>query len=300
MYTGIKLTITSLFFMFFIQNGHAQSASIDLQGHRGCRGLMPENTVAAMLEALKWGVTTLELDVVITKDKQVLLSHEPYMNLEIATPPGGDITNRTSSKQFNIYQMEYSEVVKWDVGMKFNPRFPEQQKLEVHKPLLKDVIVAVEQYIKTNQLKPVAYNIETKMSPDTDNLYHPDPKEFVSLLSRVIIEGGIASRTIIQSFDPRSLIELHAKKVPFQLSFLIEETDKKTATEVIDLLGFKPDYISPAFSMVDESFVKDFHQHQMKVVVWTVNQEADIKKMALFGVDGIISDYPNRFKVLNQ
>lgn len=286
--------------MFFIQNGYAQSASIDLQGHRGCRGLMPENTIAAMLEALKWGVTTLELDVVITKDKQVLLSHEPYMNLEIATPPSGDIKNISLSKQFNIYQMDYSEVVKWDVGMKFNPRFPEQQKLQVQKPLLKDVLAVVEQYIKTNNLKPVAYNIETKMSPDTDNLYHPDPKEFVSLLSKVLIDGGIANRTTIQSFDPRSLIELHEKKAPFQLSFLIEDTDKKTATEVISLLGFKPEYISPAFSMVDESFVKDFHQHQIKVVVWTVNQEADIKKMALLGVDGIISDYPNRFKVLNQ
>ena len=297
---GIKLTITSLFFMFSIQNGHAQSTSIDLQGHRGCRGLMPENTIAAMLEALKWGVTTLELDVVITKDKQVLLSHEPYMNLEIATPPSGDIKNGSSSKQFNIYEMTYSEVVKWDVGMKFNPRFPEQQKLQVQKPLLKDVIEVVEHFIKTNKLKPVAYNIETKMSPDTDNLYHPDPKEFVSLLSKVVIDGGIADRTTIQSFDPRSLIELHAKKAPFQLSFLIEDTDKKTATEVIGLLGFKPDYISPAFSMVDESFVKEFHQHKMKVVVWTVNQEADIKKMALLGVDGIISDYPNRFKVLNQ
>lgn len=286
--------------MFFIQNGYAQSASIDLQGHRGCRGLMPENTIAAMLEALKWGVTTLELDVVITKDKQVLLSHEPYMNLEIATPPSGDIKNISLSKQFNIYQMDYSEVVKWDVGMKFNPRFPEQQKLQVQKPLLKDVLAVVEQYIKTNNLKPVAYNIETKMSPDTDNLYHPDPKEFVSLLSKLVIDAGIASRTIIQSFDPRSLIELHANKAPFKLSLLIEETDKKTATEVIGLLGFKPDYISPAFSMVDESFVKDFHQHQMKVVVWTVNQEEDIKKMALLGVDGIISDYPNRFKVLNQ
>ena len=79
-----------------------------------------------------------------------------------------------------------------------------------------------------------------------------------------------------------------------------EHEPKSYWLKTLNLLGFKPDYISPAFSMVDESFVKDFHQHQMKVVVWTVNQEADIKKMALLGVDGIISDYPNRFKVLSQ
>jgi glycerophosphoryl diester phosphodiesterase len=106
---AIKLIITSLFSMFFIQNLSAQSGKIDLQGHRGSRGLMPENTIEAMLEAIKWGITTLEMDVVITKDKQVVLSHEPFMNLEIATPPNG-INNSDSSKDFNIYQMTYEEV----------------------------------------------------------------------------------------------------------------------------------------------------------------------------------------------
>jgi glycerophosphoryl diester phosphodiesterase len=84
------------------------------------------------------------------------------------------------------------------------------------------------------------------------------------------------------------------------LSYLIEETPKTTAAEVIATLGFKPDVISPAYEMVDASFVHDFHQQKMKIIVWTVNQEADIKKMAALGVDGIISDYPNRFAVLKQ
>ena len=87
---------------------------------------------------------------------------------------------------------------------------------------------------------------------------------------------------------------------PFQLSFLIESTQKMTATQVIHQLGFKPAIISPAYEMVDENFINDFHQHQIKVIVWTVNMEADIKKMAALGVDGIISDYPNRFSVLKQ
>ncbi len=285
--------------MIFTQNGIAQQHTIDLEGHRGCRGLMPENTIPAMLEALKWGVTTLEMDVVITKDKQVVLSHEPYMNLEIATPPSG-VHQSLSSKDHNIYMMTYEEVLKWDVGKKFNARFPEQQKLSVHKPLLKDVIHEVESYVKQNGLQPVVYNIETKMSLETDNVYHPGPQEFVELLTQVIIDGGIADRTIVQSFDPRSLIALHKMKAPFRLSYLIESTQKMTATEVINLLGFKPAIISPAYQMVDENFISDFHQHQMKVIVWTVNLEADIKKMAALGVDGIISDYPNRFSVLSK
>lgn len=294
-----KLVITSLISMIFIQNLNAQSGTIDLQGHRGSRGLMPENTIEAMLEAIKWGVTTLEMDVVITKDKQVVLSHEPFMNLEIATPPN-EMNNRGNSKDFNIYQMSYEEVSKWDVGSKFNVKFPEQRKIKVHKPLLKDLIAALETYIKANNLPQVAYNIETKMSPDTDELFHPGPVEFVELLTKVLIDAGIENRTTIQSFDPRSLVELHKRKAPFALSFLIEASQKITASEVIALLGFKPDIISPAYSMVDPLFVQDFHQQQMKIIVWTVNQETDIKKMAALGVDGIISDYPNRFAVLKQ
>lgn len=299
MSTDIKLILTSLISMFFLQNLHAQSAKIDLQGHRGSRGLMPENTIEAMLEAIRWGVTTLEMDVVITKEKQVVLSHEPFMNLEIATLPEG-VYKSGNSKAFNIFQMTYEEVKTWDVGSKFNPRFPDQRKMKVHKPLLKELIEAVESYTKANNLPQVAYNIETKMSPDTDELFHPGPVEFVDLLSKVIIDAGIANRTTIQSFDPRSLIELHKREAPFQLSYLIEATPKTTAAQVLASLGFKPDIISPDYSMVDASFVQDFHQQKMKIIVWTVNQEADIKKMAALWVDGIISDYPNRFAVLKQ
>ena len=285
--------------MFFTNIGIPQTIQIDLEGHRGCRGLMPENTIPAMLESLKWGVTTLEMDVVITKDKQVVLSHEPYMNLEISTPPA-NVNQHFSSKDFNIYKMTYEEVMKWDVGKKINTRFPEQQKMKVNKPLLKDVIQEVESFIKINGLQPVSYNIETKMSVETDNVYHPEPEEFVALLSKVIIDGGIAERTIVQSFDPRSLIALQKMNTPFQLSYLIEPAQKLGAKEVIRLLGFKPSIISPAYEMVDEDFIKDYHQQEIKVIVWTVNLETDIKKMATLGVDGIISDYPNRFSVLKQ
>lgn len=288
-----------MFYMFSMQNLHAQTLNIDLQGHRGCRGLMPENTNEAMIEGVKRGVTTLEMDVVITKDKQVVLSHEPYMNLEIATPPHG--TNSSlPSKAYNIYQMSYEEVASWDVGTKFNPKFPEQKKIKTHKPLLREVISSVEAFVRDHHLPPVAYNIETKSSPDTDELFHPSPKEFVDLVSAVVLSSGIAARTTIQSFDPRTLIELHKQNAPFQLSYLIESDNKLTAAKAISRLGFKPDIISPTFAMVDIHFIADFHQHHIKVIVWTVNQEADIKKIASLGVDGIISDYPNRFAVLKQ
>ncbi len=108
----------------------------DKQGHRGCRGLMPENTIPAMLKAIDLGVTTLEMDVVITKDKKVILSHEPFFGNEITTRPDGSYIKFTEEQHYNIYQMNYDEVIKYDVGMKPHPRFPQQQKNESGKTII--------------------------------------------------------------------------------------------------------------------------------------------------------------------
>lgn len=300
MYSASKLLFASLFSMILTQFTYSQGKIIDLQGHRGSRGIMPENTIPAMIEAIKQGVTTLEMDVVITKDNQVVLSHEPFMSLDFCTPPIGFVLDSSGREQSNIYTMTYDQVKKWDVGLKTHPRFPEQQKLAVYKPLLKEVILAVEQYIKENGLPPVLYNIETKIEPSTDNLFHPIPSVFVNLLSAVIVNAGISKRTTIQSFDPRTLILLHQNKAPFKLSYLLNVNSKKTAAEVIQELGFKPDMISPEYTIIDKAFLADYHANQIQVIVWTVNQIDEIKKMAALGVDGIISDYPNRFSVLKQ
>ena len=105
--------------------------TFDKQGHRGCRGLMPENTIPAMLHALELNVTTLELDVVITKDKQVVLSHEPFFNHEITTKPDGALVAEAEEKSLNIYQMTFEEVKRFDVGTRPHPRFPLQKKLSL-------------------------------------------------------------------------------------------------------------------------------------------------------------------------
>src|SRR6187551_2069349 len=96
----------------------------DKQGHRGCRGLMPENTIPAMLKAIDLGVTTLEMDVVFTKDKVAILSHEPFFNHDITTTPGGQFITQKEERTFNIFQLNLAETQKYDVGLKPNPRFP--------------------------------------------------------------------------------------------------------------------------------------------------------------------------------
>ena len=126
--------------------------NFDLEGHRGCRGLMPENTIPAMLKAIDLNVNTLEMDVVITADKKVVVSHEPFFSHEITTLPSGDTIEAKDEWQYNIFHMTYDSVKLYDVGLKPHPRFPSQQKMKAVKPLLADLIDAVEAYlIKTNQ-----------------------------------------------------------------------------------------------------------------------------------------------------
>lgn len=278
----------------------AQSKKIDLQGHRGCRGLMPENTIAAMLHSIDLGVTTLEMDVVITKDKKVVLSHETFMNPEIATPPNGQQFSSPKDKSYNIYQMTYEEVSKWDVGIKPNSKFPTQKKMPATKPLLSDVIAAVEEYVKLHHHKPLNYNIETKCAPASDGISHPAPEEFVALLVDVITKGNVATRTTIQSFDKRSLQVLHQSYPSIKTSFLIDGSNKKTPEALIAELGFHPSFLSPAYALINQEYVEACKKVKLKLIAWTVNEEADIEKMAALGVDGIISDYPDRFSVLKN
>ncbi|MDX2049235.1 MAG: glycerophosphodiester phosphodiesterase [Chitinophagaceae bacterium] len=265
----------------------------DVQGHRGCRGLMPENTIPAMIKALQLGVTTLEMDAVITKDKQVIVSHEPFFGWEISTTPDGKTFSFKEEKNYNIYRMNYDEVRQWDVGLKPHPRFPQQQKIKAYKPLLAEVIDSAEQYIKASSLQPVDYNIETKSDDATDNTFHPAPEEFVDLLIGVIREKKIEKRVIIQSFDIRTLQVMHRKHPKIRTALLIEGFNKSPIQENLNKLGFTPAIYSPEFLLVNEEMVKFCHEKGMLLIPWTVNDRKNIDRLIQSGVDGIITDYPD-------
>src|SRR5688572_12341947 len=160
------------------KNGSVILPAFDKERHRGCRELMPENTLPGMMKALELGVTTLEMDAVITKDKQVILSHEPFFNHEITTKPNGEYVSDQEERSLNIYQMTFPQTQQYDVGLKPHPRFPNQQRIKATKPLLREVIDDAEAFVKLKHRPPVFYNIETKSQPATDNTYHPVPEEF--------------------------------------------------------------------------------------------------------------------------
>jgi glycerophosphoryl diester phosphodiesterase len=267
----------------------------DMQGHRGCRGLMPENTIPAMHKALDLGVTTLEMDVVITKDKKVVLSHEQWFGEEITTKPDGTYIGAREERKYNIYWMTYEQVKTFDVGMKPHPRFPKQQKMKAIKPLLGDVVDSVREYMKTRRRPFPYYNIETKSDPEFDGVFQPKPEEFVELLMGVIREKGIEDHVIIQSFDFRTLQYLHQHYPDIKTAMLIEDYDKRGLNEQVKALGFTPTIYSPAQELVDDKLIKNCHKQGIKVIPWTVNTKEDITKLKTLGVDGIITDYPDLF-----
>jgi len=278
-----------------LQKSPLVAEDFDIEGHRGCRGLMPENTIPAMIKALDLGVTTLEMDVVITKDKKVVLSHDQWFSEEISTKPDGTYMGPREEKKFNIYWMTYDEVKTFDVGLKPHPRFPEQQKIKAEKPLLSDLIDSVKQYMMTSKRAFPYYNIETKSDPELEGVFHPKPDEFVELLIGVIKEKGIEDHVIIQSFDFRTLQYLHKHYPAIKTAMLIEDFDKRSLEDQLKAIGFTPTIYSPEYSLVNKSLLKKCHKQSIKVIPWTVNDKETINKLKAMGVDGIITDYPNLF-----
>ncbi len=291
----LLLSWVLFFSCFSTKKSQNISNQFDQQGHRGCRGLMPENTIPAMLKAIDLGVTTLETDVVITADNQVVLSHEPFFSHDITTKPDGSYVTAAEEKQLNIFQMDYATVRKYDVGLKPFSRFPKQQKIATYKPLLAEMIDSVIAYCtKTGKSIP-AFNIETKSQSTTDGIYHPTPAVFVDLIMEVIDRKKIQDKVTIQSFDIRTLQYLHEKYPTIQTALLIEGNHPQTFALQLKELGFVPTIYSPYFSLVTPLLIKQCRDMGVKLIPWTVNDRAKIQELRKLGVDGIISDYPDLF-----
>jgi glycerophosphoryl diester phosphodiesterase len=272
-------------------NAQIYIPKFDLQGHRGARGMKPENTIPAFIAALDTGVTTIELDLAVTKDKKLVVSHEPWMSAAFCLKPDRSAITEKEEKKLNIFQMTYDQVKQYDCGSKGNSRFPKQQKMQVSKPLLVDVITAVEDHIRSYSQYEVDYNIEIKSSPEGDKKFHPAPQEFSDMVYNLIDQYLPWERIVIQSFDFRVLKYWHEKHPDVRLAALVE--NKKTVSENLSNLGFKPSIYSPDFKLLSADDVKYLHQQKIRVIPWTVNEDADIKAVKDMGVDGLITDYPN-------
>jgi glycerophosphoryl diester phosphodiesterase len=290
------LVLRLLSFILLSQPMFAQTA-FDWQGHRGARGLLPENSIPAFRKALDLGVTTLELDVVVSKDKQVVVSHEPFFSADICTDPSGKPIAKGDEKSRNLYTYTYAEIQGFDCGSRGNPRFPEQQKQKVAKPLLGEVIRSMEAYRREKNLPAFRYSIEIKSTPAGDNVYHPGVAEFSDLVHRVITEQLSPDRFTLQCFDFRVLRYWHEKYPAVTLVALVE--NMRGAEKNLADLGFTPAVYSPYYQLLTgKDAVDAIHRLGMKVIPWTVNDPDDMRRLKAWGVDGIITDYPDRIRGL--
>lgn len=295
------------------------ATTFDLQGHRGARGLIPENTLPAFARAMEIGVTTLELDTSITKDGVAVITHDSRLNPDITRLADGKWLETSVDRGVSIFSLTVDELQKYDVGRikpgsKYAERHPEQQAVDGTRiPKLADLFALVR---KSGNAR-VRFNIETKISPFERDLT-PSPEAFVDALLGVITEEKMASRVSIESFDWRTLkiIQQRAPDIPTvylsaQQKFLdtinADGREGSVWTAGMNVREFGGSVArmvkaaggvvwSPYFGDVDEAKIREAQALGLKVVVWTVNQMKDIERMLTWKVDGIISDYPNRVR----
>lgn len=275
------------------------AAAFEVCGHRGEAGNYPENSIPGFLTAVKSGVQALEMDVVISADKKVVVSHEAFMASEYMSDPQGKPVARNLERSYNLYTMDYDSIRKFDGGSRKNRKFPKQKKIKTYKPLLEEVIDRVEGLTSSNELSPVKYMIEIKSDPQHYNHDQPEPPEFVNLVMEVVRRKGIEDRAVIKSFDPQILNILNEIYPSITVSYLVR---KKGIARNLSLLNFTPDIYGPHYKLIKNTdFVDSVHTREMKLIPWTVNKKRSIKKMIRLGVDGLVTDYPERvMEILNE
>lgn len=265
-------------------------------GHRGSRGLKPENTIPAFIKAVKLGAKGLEMDLYITKDNKIVVTHDATISAEICQTPEGRPLEDSEGKRLRIYGLDLKEIKPFDCGSEPNPDFPDQQNTEAHIPLLSEVIEAVKK--KTGDGPPIRYFMELKSDRATDNIYHPEPADFVQKVLEVVSSQKIKDQTLLMSYDKRCLREVKKQAPEISIGLSLEETGE--IQQQIDELGFVPDAVFPYFELVNKSFLGFCKVEGIEVYPWTVNEEQDIQKMIESDISGLITDYPDRaLKLMN-
>jgi glycerophosphoryl diester phosphodiesterase len=286
-------------------------AGFDLQGHRGARGLLPENTLPSFQRALELGVTTLELDIAVTKDGVLVISHDPALNADITRDANGRFLEKRGPV---IYSLDWAELQTYDVGRikpgtEYARQFPDQQALDGTRiPRLADLF----ELVRRSGDDKVRFAIETKLTPDNPQ-ETPDPETFAGAVVREIRKAGFAARSQILSFDWRTLqvvqriapeietVYLSIQRRMDNIGAARAEGSQWTAGFQFRGHGSVPKMIKAAGGRVWSAFFRDLdtpkvreaHALGLKVLAWTVNDPADMARMIDLGVDGLVTDRPD-------
>ena len=269
-----------------------KTARPQIHGHRGCRGLLPENTLPAFLHALQLGVDVLEMDVVLSADQQVVVAHEPWLSAKLGLSPDGKPIDPQGEQLLNLFKMPYTTVQQSVIGTLPHPGFPSQQQIATYRPLLSEVLQATELFCQQTGRPPVGYSIEIKSSPETEGEFHPAPHEFTTTVL-ADIPTTLIPRVTLLSFDSRILQTARQLLPRLRLCLLLEIPF--SPNDVFSSLGFIPEVLGPDYKLLDAHILSRMHQlyNSLEVVPWTANEPPEIIQLANMGVTGITTDYPD-------
>ncbi len=248
-----------------------------VHGHRGCRAVRPENTLAAFEHALRVGVDAVEMDLCVTRDDVLVASHDPLLNPVICRGPGGTSVPRGVA----IRSLTYAQLAQYDCGAVRNPDYPHQV------PVPGSRIPRLDEVLRLGASTKVWFNMETKMRERPD--LAPSPERFAALVLETVRRHGVESRTILQSFDYRSL---HAmKKLAPQMPLAaLDDAGKEDFVVLARRAG--AGIISPRHDFVTPEKVHACHAAGLQVVTWTANKPEDWRRLIDAQVDAIITDDP--------
>ncbi|MCC7050910.1 MAG: glycerophosphodiester phosphodiesterase [Bacteroidia bacterium] len=261
---------------------------VELYGNKGCRGIYPENSLVAFINALKFGVTTLQIDVCVSKDDKVIVTSSPYLKPALCA----------INKTVNLYQLPYTQIKAINCGTNGDTAFPEQQKMISYIPLLNDVIDSVEHYCSTNKLPIPNYCINFISNKKEYNISQPMPTTFVKLVHNAVNGMGIYIRTTIQSDDPAILKE-YKKINPLTENALTVNNHLALLTN-IRKAGIMPKVYNPNYLIVTKQIIDSCHLMGIKIVPWVVNDIKKAQELLDLGVDGLVTDYPNRMQFMRK
>lgn len=286
----LKAYIACAFF-FWSAFTVAQMDNIDVQGHRGFRGMYPENTIPAFQHAIDLGVTTLEMDIVLSSENTWFVSHEPWLNHQICKDIQGRRIKKEHEQTFNLYWLSDPEIKSCDCGSIQNPNFPDQITLPVAKPTLQEVLEFCEDHAH-DKGRTIKYNIEIKSVPEWEGIYQPGTEEYVDYLTDFMDRVDFMDRITIQCFDERILRLLHEQRPEWNLAYLV--SNLRSLDSNVEFLGFTPTIYSPNYRFVTHKTIEQAKKMNIILIPWTVNNETSMKRLIDLGVDGIITDYPDR------
>jgi glycerophosphoryl diester phosphodiesterase len=277
------------FVLFGIMSAAEAQEGTKVFGHRGCRAHYPENSIIGFQKAIEMGVDGIELDVVVNKDKQLVISHEPYFQSEFCLDAQRE--KITNEKAYNIYEMTREEILLFDCGSIGNPKFPDQQRVSSHKPLLRELFSLVD-------LANVTVLFEIKSSPKEYGKSQPEPEEYVQLILKELETFPHRQNIIFMSFDPAILNEINKQTQEFKMVYLTY-LPFRSARKFLKDVNFQPFALGMFYPTVSRKKVRYLHSREMKLYTWTVNEEKSARKLIRLGVDGIITDRPSKMNLRN-